>query len=169
MLEIILALIGGGLFGFLGAILALFANRGKNKVEINKILEETELIRVNAQKEVQVVIQALQTQVDSLYKDLQDERAAKRKEIDRMHQNIEQLQQALSIESGRNFRLTSEIDAIRKASFENQLAAEKEIQTLKKALTGQSLAIGEIKKQTGNLENKFVRTATDDLPTVQKE
>lgn len=92
---VVLGALAGGLFGFLGTLLASMMNRRKNRAETNKIIAETDATRIDLQDKLQEQVAELISENRKLFRQVTEEREAKRKELDRVHVDIELMRQEL--------------------------------------------------------------------------
>lgn len=157
ILEIIAILGGAGIFGFLGTIVGQIAMRNKNKAETEKLIAETEHIRIEAQRQMQDQLDGLRSQNKHLFEERELERQAKEKlrdELNRLHNDIELIRKELFIERQRANMLLNELDAQRAGNMEKTVKIEG-LQSLvsqqQKAIERYGVDIGVIKKQTGQL------------------
>lgn len=148
--------IGAGL-GFLGTVITLLATRRKSRTETEKLIAETEEIRIKAQHDLQEQLNKLREQNASLFGQRDVERLEKdrlRLELNRLREDIELIRRELFVERQRNVMLSSELDVQRSNNQEkrkqieslNYLLAEQQ-----KAIDRYGVEIGVIKKQTGQL------------------
>jgi hypothetical protein len=92
---------------------------------------------------------------EEMYKSRELERNAKRDEIERIFKDLQLVKENLSAESARNFALLEEHKKIRLQSYEKDYEAQEQIKKLRDQLANHNEQIVEIRKKTGNLENKL--------------
>lgn len=169
---------GAGILGFLGTVLTVLATRRKNKSEIEKLIAETETIRIDAQHKLQEQLNELRDQNNKLFLELdelreknkklyverEEQREAKEKlraELDRLHKGHDNLRQELQTERERNVYLNVELEKQRiEAKMQRDANINKTIQIEglealvaqhEKALSNIKSEFSTIKKQTGQL------------------
>jgi predicted nuclease with TOPRIM domain len=147
--------------GFIGTLLSLIVNRRKNKTEVEKLIAETELARINAQHELQSQLDELREQNKRLFVDREIEREAKEKlrsELNRMHDKIENLSKELQTERERNVQLTSELERQRMSNQQKTIKIEG-LEALasqhQKTIENINLELAKVRMQTGNLTQRL--------------
>ena len=126
MSDMLPMLLSAGVIGFLTSMISLWFGRRKTGAEVEKIVAETEALRLEAMRDIQMQVNELREANEKLF----SARELLRQELDRVHAELSQLRQELQSERQRNIFLQEE---------------NKELQ---KRVTGQ---LAEIKKQTGQL------------------
>jgi len=154
--SIIGALIGGGIIGFIGGLIALWANRGKLKAETAKLVQD--IIG-----EMQEQINSLRLKADVLYEErekLRGDRDKLRDELNRVHVNIEVLQQSLATETARNYQLTTLVTEMSKTALERGT----KITQLEASLASFTTDLNVVKKKTGELSESMIPDHSKDKP-----
>ena len=161
--NIILILIGGGVIGFLGGLIALWVNRNKLKAETDKLLEDVRKIMISELADMQGQISDLRDKNKVLYDEREELRLSRdklRSELDRVHTALELLKQDLSTENARNFALTEQVTALTRASFEKGA----KIELLESQLKDVGIDLNIVKKKTGGLSESMIPDHTKDKP-----
>lgn len=127
MSDLLPVLLSAGVIGFLTSMISLWFGRRKTGAEVEKIIAETEVLRMESMRDIQMQLDNLRDSYDKLFQ----ARELLRQELDRVHLELSQLRQELQSERSRNIFL------------------QEENRELHKKVTGQ---LAEIKKQTGQLK-----------------
>jgi hypothetical protein len=162
MLEILLRVLEGGLFTFLGVVTTLYFARNKNQGEVRKLQEETERLKIENQNLVQVQMNTLVKQNTELMKERQEleqrvgdameiamEEARKkmRPELDRIHKGQEDLKAELYIANQEKLNLSKELMLQRIEIAEQQKKNEKVLESQQKDISKIKLKTGQLPEQ----------------------
>lgn len=157
LIEIIGVLGGAGLFGLVGTIIGWLVTRNKTLAETEKMIAETEQIRIEANLSMQKQLDGLRDANHKLFEERELEREAKdklRSELNRLHEDIELIRRELHIERQRNNLLLNELDSQRASNSEKRIRInnlETLVQEQKQAIEKNGVDINAIKRKTGQL------------------
>ena len=151
-------LLGAGLLSFASTLITLFVTRGKTSAEIQKLLSETELTRIEAQMDLQKQLDGLRASNEKLYNERDAEREAKnalRGEIEKLRREVELLREELQVERSRSIALLGELERQRGSGESKtvQLAELRgKLETQAEVLKRHNVEIDSVKRKTGKLE-----------------
>jgi len=143
-------LLGAGLLGLIGTLLTLYFTRGKTAAEVEKLIAETERIRMDTIGDIQKQLDELRVANTELH----EARIRQRGELDRLHEEVELLRQELQSERSRNIKLTDELERQRNANADKtvqivELRAQVDAHAQKLARFTSELT--EVQRKTGQL------------------
>lgn len=121
--EIITLIIGGGFFGFLGAMVTLHYSRRKTKAEVENIIADTEAKRVKSYSDMLNQIDELREQNKKLFVEKETTEQVKNKldeRLTRMQETMEMLRRELQTEREGKMTMAREIIQLRETNSERE-------------------------------------------------